>query len=289
MTHWYSPRRRGLVPNHRRKAHALHHVRGLTARLERVCNDSCRFGWRCGDLEVLEPTSEDTSNRMSGRIEVVARVSGRHAWTVEQKLTVLRDAFGLGGSVRGSIERYELTSGQLYTWRRQAMSGELAEAPRSAVPGPFVDAPCFAEVRIADQIPPAPLVTMTHPTRAEAPDRIGIESPSGVRLSVEASVDVGALERALAEFGAGVRGTAPRVHRKRADPRLAGARRDRYEGGVRRFGGPHPGGLARGPALGRTFLYRSALLVVDEIGYLPVHPARGPILPACQRPLRRGR
>jgi hypothetical protein len=36
---------------------------------------------------------------MTGRIEVVARVSGRQYWTVEQKLGMLRDAFGAGGSV----------------------------------------------------------------------------------------------------------------------------------------------------------------------------------------------
>ncbi|MFA7441237.1 MAG: hypothetical protein WCZ66_09740 [Sphingomonadaceae bacterium] len=36
------------------------------------------------------------SGRMSTRIEVVA---GRRRWTVEQKLAILRDAFGAGGSV----------------------------------------------------------------------------------------------------------------------------------------------------------------------------------------------
>jgi transposase len=52
---------------------------------------------------------------MSSRVEVVAWVSGRRAWTVEQKLAMLRDAFGPGGSVRSSIERHEVSSGLLYT------------------------------------------------------------------------------------------------------------------------------------------------------------------------------
>jgi transposase len=38
---------------------------------------------------------------------------------------MLRDSFGSGGSVRTAIERHEVSSGLLYTWRKQAMSGEL--------------------------------------------------------------------------------------------------------------------------------------------------------------------
>lgn len=136
---------------------------------------------------------------MSGRIEVVARVSGRRAWTVEQKLVMLRDAFGPSGSVRGSMERHEVTSGLLYTWRRQAMSGELAGTPRPALPGPITDAvPCFVEALVTDQASPASPIASTPPVCAEAPGRIGIELPSGVRLSVDASVDADALERVLA-------------------------------------------------------------------------------------------
>ena len=152
------------------------------------------------DDEVGSVASGHTSDRMSSRIEVVARVSGRRAWTVEQKLTMLRDAFGPGGSVRSSIERHEVTSGLLYTWRRQAMSGELASTPRPALPGPMVEAPpCFAEVRVVDQ-PPAS-VPAPPPVCIDPPGRIGIELPSGVRLSVDAAVDADALSRVLGVLG----------------------------------------------------------------------------------------
>jgi transposase len=123
---------------------------------------------------------------MTTRIEVVGRVSGRRRWTVEQKLAILRDAFGSGGSVRDACERHEVGSGQLYTWRRQAMSGELTGIQPPALPS-------FAEVEVA-----APLVpTMASPEPALPSGQIGIELPSGVRLTVDAAVDVDALARVL--------------------------------------------------------------------------------------------
>ncbi len=72
--------------------------------------------------EIIEPAGErassHTSGRMSGRIQIVGRVSGRRHWTVEQKLAILRDAFGPEGSVRAAVERHEVGSGAIYTWRR---------------------------------------------------------------------------------------------------------------------------------------------------------------------------
>lgn len=60
------------------------------------------------DQEVIEGPTSLTSGRMTGRIEVIARVSGRRFWTVEQKLAMLRDAFGPGGSVRSAMERHDV-------------------------------------------------------------------------------------------------------------------------------------------------------------------------------------
>jgi len=127
---------------------------------------------------------------MSGRIEVVARVSGRRYWTVEQKLGMLRDAFGSGGSVRTAIERHEVSSGLLYTWRKQAMSGELTGiAPVAALPD-------FAEVRIATPEPPTALLPT--PPLPDVLGQIRIELPSGIRISVDAQIDAAALARVLA-------------------------------------------------------------------------------------------
>lgn len=129
--------------------------------------------------------SSHTSNRMSSRIEVVSRVSGRRRWTVEQKLAVLRDAFGPDGCVRTACERHDVGSGSIYTWRRQAMSGELAGVRK-------LPEPAFAEVRIGE--PPAlPAPLMATPVSG----LIGIELPSGIKVTVDAAVDADALSRVI--------------------------------------------------------------------------------------------
>lgn len=56
-------------------------------------------------------------------------MSRRRAWIVEQKRAVLLDALAWGGSVCAAMERHEVTSGLLYTWRRSAMAGLLINLP----------------------------------------------------------------------------------------------------------------------------------------------------------------
>lgn len=135
------------------------------------------------DMDKQE-TGTHTSGRMTTRIEVAARVSGRRYWTVEQKLAILRDAFGPDGSVRDACERHDVGSGQVYTWRRQALTGELTgRAPPMA--------PAFAEVEVAA----APVLL---PAPASSSDPIGIELPSGIRLTVGSGIDADALGRIVA-------------------------------------------------------------------------------------------
>ena len=122
---------------------------------------------------------------MSSRIEVVSRVSGRRRWTVEQKLAALRDAFGPEGCVRTACERHEVGSGSIYTWRRQAMSGELTGVRKPIEPA-------FAQVQISEHLAlPAPTVA------ARSDGVIGIELPSGIKVSVDATVDADALSRVI--------------------------------------------------------------------------------------------
>ena len=78
-----------------------------------------------------ERASSHMSNRMSSRIAVVG---GRRRWSVDQKLAILREAFGPDGSVSATCQRHAVGSGMLYTWRRQALAGGLTGAKRASVP-----------------------------------------------------------------------------------------------------------------------------------------------------------
>ena len=133
--------------------------------------------------EVFGSETGHTSARVTGRVEVVGRVSGRRSWSDEEKLEILAEAFRPGVRVRDVLERREISSGLVYTWRKQARLGKLG----GVVPA----LPTFAEVHVAEVAAPAPQSAMS------TPGLIRIELPSGVRVSVDASVDPGALARVL--------------------------------------------------------------------------------------------
>ncbi len=145
-----------------------------------------------------DPTSH-MSGRMSSRMTVIGRVSGRRRWTVEQKLLMLRDAFGSGGCVRTAMDLHEVSSGQLYTWRHQAMSGELSGV--TALPPPLPEpVPCFAEVAIAEPEPLQRARVVAGLAQAPA-GQIGIELSSGIKLTLDAGFDADALARVLSVVG----------------------------------------------------------------------------------------
>ena len=146
--------------------------------------------------EIIEGSVGDATSHMSSHMTVIARVSGRRRWTVEQKLGMLRDAFGSGGCVSTAMDRHEVSSGQLYTWRHQAMSGELTGfAPPVLMPAMAASGADFAEVAIIDPEPPA--LMLPPPIAADPVGRIGIELASGIRLTVDTGVDAEALARVL--------------------------------------------------------------------------------------------
>ena len=123
-------------------------------------------------------------------MEIVGRVSGQRRWTVEQKLAILRDAFGPDGSVRAAVGRHEVGSGAIYTWRRQAMSGALSGVPARPQA-------TFAEVQISEPPVMLPAPPVEAPADARTAGQIGIELPSGIRLTVDGAVDAEALSRVI--------------------------------------------------------------------------------------------
>jgi transposase len=120
---------------------------------------------------------------MTSPMEVVGRVSGRRRWSDAEKLEILAEAFRPGVRVCDVIARREVSSSLIYTWRKQLREGKLA----CAVPS----LPVFAEVQVAEPVVPTP-----QPAPCSS-GLIQIELPGGVRVSVDAAVDAGALARVL--------------------------------------------------------------------------------------------
>ena len=134
--------------------------------------------------EVFGSETGHTSARTTGRVEVVGRVSGRRNWSDAEKLEILSEAFRPGVRVRDVLQQRDLSSGLVYTWRKQARLGKLG--------GGAPALPAFAEVRMAEVETAAPA-----PQPASSSGLIHIDLPGGVRVSVDAAVDAGALARVL--------------------------------------------------------------------------------------------
>ena len=132
------------------------------------------------EISVVGSLRGHTTSHMTSHVEVVG---GRRRWTVDQKLVILRDAFGPGGSVRDACKQHNIGNGQIYTWRRQAMSGELTGLRHEAQPS-------FAEVQMCD-VAALPAATPAVSCLIE------IELPSGIKLTVDAQVDASALGRVM--------------------------------------------------------------------------------------------
>ena len=106
---------------------------------------------------------------------------------------MLDAAFGPGGSVSAAMLRFEVTSGLLYTWRRQHRAGQIGAALDE---GP----PVFARVDATDA--PAPPLLALPGLAGEAPawappGVIALDLPSGARLRVEGAVDTRVLAQVL--------------------------------------------------------------------------------------------
>ena len=122
------------------------------------------------------------------RGEVLTGPERRRRWSLEEKLRILAQSVAPGSSPSLVCRLHGISSGQLYTWRRQFRTGELTG---------------FAPVRLT---PPVDELALTAPvdpvpTLAES-DRptdgiIEVELPSGMKLRLTGAVDEGALRRVL--------------------------------------------------------------------------------------------
>lgn len=164
---------------------------------------------RLPEFEVYDGEGARTHGRrsaQSGRVEFITRGDRRRVWAAEQKRAIALESLDPSTTPTDVARRYGISSGLLYTWRRQLREGQLGSAPRHAprfarvdlvVEAPRLAAPEPAQP-IADPPPPAPL---PQPSPAPTPPHAGlieIALPGGASVRVDGSVDGAALRRVLA-------------------------------------------------------------------------------------------
>ncbi len=120
------------------------------------------------------------------QVEVRVRRERRRRWTPADKLRILQEAFAPNAIAKRVAERHEISTGLLFTWRRQFM------ASRSAGFLPVQLA--SAEPDIPSPSPsPSPSILPSGP-----PGLIEIDMPNGAQVRVGQGADLTVLRTVLA-------------------------------------------------------------------------------------------
>jgi transposase len=118
--------------------------------------------------------------------EVLAGPERRRRWSTEQKLRILAQSIQPGSSATLVCRLHGISSGQLYTWRRQFRMGELTGfAPVAVIPDPV---PARETT---------PKVAPARPEGSSPTGSIALELASGIKVWVDGEVDEAALRRVL--------------------------------------------------------------------------------------------
>jgi transposase len=118
------------------------------------------------------------------RLEVIATGS-RRRWTPEEKQRILAESYEAPRRVSATARRHGLSTGQLFTWRREARSARLVND----------DAAAFAQVVVAPARDTPPMASRQ--TGSIKHGRIEIVLQTGHRVLVGTDVDRAALTRVL--------------------------------------------------------------------------------------------
>ena len=134
---------------------------------------------------------ETRTSALKERVDVTVRPERRRRWSTGEKLQIVRETLEAGAMPTTVARRHGISTGLLYTWRRQALAGALAGfVPVQVVAEPAALPPPEEERTGKTSGAPAP----------EAPSARGtieVLLPNGVRVRVDAEVDSRALRRVL--------------------------------------------------------------------------------------------
>ena len=145
------------------------------------------------DIAAEDESAHTTTRKSvrSQRVEIITRGERRRRWTPEQKREIVAESYGPELTPTEVARKHGISSGQLYTWRRELL-GLQAPVMRRAMPR-------FAEVAVAPTpalAAPASAATATAGASGTG-SRIEIILPGDIVVRVDAEVDGAALRRVL--------------------------------------------------------------------------------------------
>jgi len=114
------------------------------------------------------------------RIELRVRRERRRRWTLDDKLRILQEAFAPGVVAKQVAERHEISTGLLFTWRRQLTAGGPAGFMPMQLISSELDAPASG------------------PASSSSPGPIEIDMPNGARVRAGQGADLKVLRAVLA-------------------------------------------------------------------------------------------
>jgi transposase len=133
-----------------------------------------------------EHTYDSRKSTQVNHIEVVSRSERRRRWSDADKRRMLQETLIPGATVTAVAKRHGVGTGQIYTWRRQALAGSIGE---------FVPVMIGESGGTPDGLPPECALPEPRSIPSERGSLVEIELPSGIRLRVDSTVDVVALRR----------------------------------------------------------------------------------------------
>src|SRR5690348_5117178 len=131
-----------------------------------------------------DSASDVSKRRVNERIDIRVGVERRRRWGREDKLRIVRESLAPNVVVTEVARPHEVSTGLLYTWRKQALAGLLGS---------------FLPVRIVANAEASTLATIeeakeeTKPAVARSRGLIEVMWPNGIVVRVGADVDGRAL------------------------------------------------------------------------------------------------
>ena len=141
-------------------------------------------------VEDGETSYDARKTSLEGAVAGLARAERRRRWHPQQKLAIVQESLAHGSGPSAVARRYGISTGLLYTWRKQL----LTAATEGFVPCQIVGAPPVAE---APRLPGPAILLGPAPDPVAASGAIDIELPGGARVRIGGGADAATLRLVL--------------------------------------------------------------------------------------------